>query len=216
MKTLIIIALIVIVIVAVIAIMRRMKQQKQQMQALEQESRNDAYEREQQQAAERRQNACPLELEIGSTVEYQNTWYTVGGIASYKEGKWTWTDYRFVDIDHNKKSWLTVEKEDGEWSVTLWHDIPRTDAMLPQKPYGKSFTYQGETYRRVDDGEAGYDVTGKTDLEDSSGTVEYVDYESPSGKLVSYERYDGDEWEACTGIVCNLADVHAYPPRDKL
>ena len=43
------------------------------------------------------------------------------------------------------------------------------------------------------------------------GRVEYVDYEGPSDKFLSFERIDGGKWEAGLGESVALPALRVYP-----
>lgn len=204
-----ILALIVAAIVAapfVIGSMKRKRKQRDQANA------ETAYDQRQQEAKERRKNACPVDLQIGSTVRYDGPWYKVNGKVSYREGKYEWVEYRFKNIDNRVKAWLCIEKDEGEWLVTLWHDVNLVAADLPASPSDQFVIYDGEKYLFSESGQAGYKVEGETDLEHDSGSVEYFDYEGRSGAMLSYERYDGGVWEVSAGVKCNIDDIEDFPP----
>jgi hypothetical protein len=99
---------------------------------------------------------------------------------------------------------VSVE-EDPDLEVVLWRETEEVTA-----PDGKSMAVGGVTYRKEEDGTATYTSEGTTTLAER-GSVEYVDYEGPDGKALSFERFDGGKWEAGLGESVALPAMRVYP-----
>ena len=142
-------------------------------------------------------------LRPGDMVDYLGQLYFVRGSVRLTQGGFTWSEH-FLDDARGTKRWLSVE-EDPDLEVVMWveHDV---DAA----PAEKSVTVDGVPYRRDEHGTATFRSEGTTGLGES-GTVEYVDYEGPDGKYLSFERFGGGEWESGVGEQVLISVLTIYP-----
>ena len=142
-------------------------------------------------------------VRAGDMIDYGDQLYFVRGSLRLTEGGYTWSEH-FLDDARGSRIWVSVE-EDPDLEVVLWRE---TDEVT--EPGGKSMTVAGVTYRKDEDGTASYTSEGTTTVAER-GSVEYVDYEGPDGKGLSFERFDGGKWEAGLGESVALPALRVYP-----
>lgn len=148
----------------------------------------------------------PRELRPGDVIEYLGRRWFVRGSVRLREGGFEWQEH-FLD-DGDSKRWVSVE-EDPDLELVLWEET-ELDATLDRR----EVTLDGVTYRRSEHGTATYATQGTTGL-GVSGHVEYVDYEAPGGRYLSFERYDGAPWEAGLGERVPTGSMTIYPGSDR-
>jgi hypothetical protein len=142
-------------------------------------------------------------VRAGDMIDYGDQLYFVRGSLRLKEGGYSWSEH-FLDDARGSRIWVSVE-EDPDLEVVLWRE---TEDVT--QPSGKTMEVGGVTYRKDEDGTAQYTSEGTTTLAER-GTVEYVDYEGPDGKALSFERFDGGKWEAGLGESVALPALRVYP-----
>lgn len=142
-------------------------------------------------------------VRAGDMIDYGDQLYFVRGSLRLTEGGYSWSEH-FLDDARGSRVWVSVE-EDPDLEVVLWRE---TDEVT--EPGGKSMEVGGVTYRKDEDGTARYTSEGTTTLAER-GSVEYVDYEGPEGKMLSFERFDGGKWEAGLGESVALPALRVYP-----
>ncbi|POM25015.1 hypothetical protein BTM25_36560 [Actinomadura rubteroloni] len=148
----------------------------------------------------------PRALKAGDMVEYLGVRYFVRGSLRLKEGGFTWSEHLLdADTAGGGKVWLSVE-EDPDLEVVWWteHDA---DGLTPSE---RSLTVDGVEYRRDEHGTADYTTEGTTGVP-ARGRVEYVDYEGPGGRYLSFERYGDGSWEAGLGERVPNGSLTIYP-----
>ncbi|HEX6258512.1 MAG TPA: DUF4178 domain-containing protein [Candidatus Saccharimonadales bacterium] len=152
----------------------------------------------------------PEKLVIGNIVEYGGT-HAVRGCVATQQGSYGWKEY-YLEGPNETIAWLGVER-DGDLKVTMWHDIKEHN--LTPDP---TIKYEGVIYRREERGTARYICSGTTDLQPEAGLVDYVDYRSSDGLLLSLERYYGDDqdpegvpWELSKGSEIYRPVLLIYP-----
>jgi hypothetical protein len=147
-------------------------------------------------AAEDQAAGDPRTLKAGDMVEYLGVRYFVRGSLRLREGGFTWSEH-LLDPDTGTadatKIWISVE-EDPDLEVVWWTEEDVGD-LVPDR---KTLVLDGVEYRRDEHGTADYAGEGTTGVGDK-GRVEYVDYEAPGGRYLSFERFGGSAWEAGTG-----------------
>ncbi|WP_243711178.1 DUF4178 domain-containing protein [Actinomadura sp. KC216] len=157
-------------------------------------------------AAEDQVAGDPRTLKAGDMVEYLGTRYFVRGSLRLKEGGYTWSEHLLdADTTEGTKVWISVE-EDPDLEVVWWtgHDIGDLT------PGDRTIVVDGVEYRREEHGTATYDSEGTTGV-GVQGRVEYVDYEGPRGKYLSFEQYGGGQWEAGLGERVPAGSMTIYP-----
>ncbi len=142
-------------------------------------------------------------VRAGDMIDYADQLYFVRGSLRLTEGGYSWSEH-FLDDARGDRVWVSVE-EDPDLEVVFWRE---TD--LVTEPGGKSMEVGGVTYRKDEDGTARYTSEGTTTLAER-GSVDYVDYEGPDGKALSFERFDGGKWEAGLGESVPLPALRVYP-----
>jgi hypothetical protein len=142
-------------------------------------------------------------VRAGDMIDYGDQLYFVRGSLRLTEGGYGWSEH-FLDDTRGDRIWVSVE-EDPDLEVVLWRE---TD--LVGEPGGKSMEVGGVTYTKDEDGAARYTSEGTTTVA-QKGSVEYVDYEGPDGKALSFERFDGGKWEAGLGESVALPALRVYP-----
>jgi Domain of unknown function (DUF4178) len=142
-------------------------------------------------------------VRAGDMIDYGDQLYFVRGSLRLTESGYTWSEH-FLDDARGARMWVSVE-EDPDLEVYLWRETDLVDA-----PGGKTMEVGGVTYTKEEDGTARYTSEGTTTVAES-GSVEYVDYEGPDGKALSFERFDGGKWEAGLGEEIPLPALRVYP-----
>ena len=147
----------------------------------------------------------PRTLKAGDMIDYLGVRYFVRGSVRLREGGFTWSEH-LLDGDgvEDVKVWLSVE-EDPDLEVVWWTG---RDAGL--RPDARALTLDDVEYRRDEHGTATYTTEGTTGL-GASGRVEYVDYEGPGGRYLSFERFDGGAWEMSAGESVPGGALTIYP-----
>ncbi|MGH3239857.1 MAG: DUF4178 domain-containing protein, partial [Spirillospora sp.] len=148
----------------------------------------------------------PRTLKAGDMVEYLGTRYFVRGSLRLKEGGYTWSEHLLdADTIEGTKVWVSVE-EDPDLEVVWWTEHELGDLS----PGERTLVVDGVEYRREEHGTADYTSEGTTGV-GVQGRVEYVDYEGPRGKYLSFEQYGGGQWEAGLGERVPTGSMTIYP-----
>ena len=150
-------------------------------------------------------------VRVGDMIDYLGVNYFVRGSLRLKEGGYTWSEH-FLDDGRGRRTWLSVE-EDPDIEVVLWRELAGSGLT----PAERDLTVEGAEYRRVEHGKARYTGEGTTGLgaTGTEGTVEYVDYDGSAGKHLSFEKFDGGEWEVGLGEEVLLSVFTLYPSGDR-
>ncbi|MDL4817645.1 DUF4178 domain-containing protein [Actinomadura opuntiae] len=148
----------------------------------------------------------PRTLKAGDMVEYLGTRYFVRGSLRLREGGFTWSEHLLdADTIEGQKVWISVE-EDPDLEVVYWTEYD----MGELRPGERTITVEGVEYRRDEHGTADYTSEGTTGV-GVQGRVEYVDYEGPGGRYLSFEQYGGGQWEAGLGERVPAGTMTIYP-----
>ncbi|WP_131738537.1 DUF4178 domain-containing protein [Actinomadura roseirufa] len=157
-------------------------------------------------AAEDQPGGDPRALKAGDMVEYLGTRYFVRGSLRLREGGFTWSEHLLdADTVEGTKVWVSVE-EDPDLEVVFWTEYDIGDL----NPSAKTLLVDGVEYRRDEHGTADYTSEGTTGV-GVQGRVEYVDYEGPRGRYLSFEQYGGGQWEAGLGERVPTGALTIYP-----
>ncbi|TYB46622.1 DUF4178 domain-containing protein [Actinomadura chibensis] len=157
-------------------------------------------------AAEDQAAGDPRTLKAGDMVEYLGTRYFVRGSLRLREGGFTWSEHLLdADTTEGTKVWVSVE-EDPDLEVVWWTEYDIGDLT----PGERTIVVEGVEYRRDEHGTADYTSEGTTGV-GVQGRVEYVDYEGPRGKYLSFEQYGGGQWEAGLGERVPAGSMTIYP-----
>lgn len=148
----------------------------------------------------------PRSIKAGDMIEYLGVRYFVRGSVRLREGGFTWSEHLLdADTIAGTKVWVSVE-EDPDLEVVWWTEHELGDLAPDQR----DLTLDGVEYRREEHGTADYRTEGTTGL-GQTGQVEYVDYEGPGGRYLSFERYGGGAWEAGLGERVPTGTMTIYP-----
>lgn len=149
----------------------------------------------------------PRTLKAGDMVELLGERMFVRGSLRLRQGGFQWSEHFLDDIEGTRR-WLSVE-EDPDLEVVVWTELKNSDLQ----PSAKVLTHDGIEYRRDEHGTAQFASEGTTGL-GTSGRVEYVDFEGSAGRYLSFERFDGGEWEAGLGERVPPGTLTVYPASD--
>ncbi|WP_159941502.1 MULTISPECIES: DUF4178 domain-containing protein [unclassified Nocardiopsis] len=145
----------------------------------------------------------PLALKAGDMIDWgvERTW--IRGTLRLSEGGYTWSEH-FLEVEGGKR-WLSVEA-DPDVEIALWTGRPDVDII----PQGRSVELEGVVYELQEKGSGSYRSEGTTGLR-AEGGMDYADYESSDGRLLSFERFDHGRWEASTGTKVAPGTFTIYP-----
>lgn len=149
----------------------------------------------------------PRTLRAGDMVELLGERLFVRGSLRLREGGYQWSEH-FLDDVGGSRSWLSVE-EDPDLQVVKWIRL-RDSGLLPS---AQTLSHDGVEYRKDEHGTAQFVSEGTTGL-GSTGRVEYVDFEGPRGRFLSFERFEGGEWEVASGERVPPGTLTVYPGSD--
>ncbi|MFD3684672.1 DUF4178 domain-containing protein [Nocardiopsis sp. NPDC058631] len=145
----------------------------------------------------------PRSIKAGDMIDWgtERTW--IRGTLRLSEGGYVWSEH-FLEVEGGKR-WLSVE-EDPDVELALWSGRPD----LELTPHSKTIELEGVTYRLQEKGSGSYRSEGTTGLK-AQGGLDYADYESSDGRLLSFERFDHGGWEASTGTKVAAGTFTIYP-----
>lgn len=149
----------------------------------------------------------PRTLRAGDMIELHGERLFVRGSLRLRQGGYQWSEH-FIDDVGGSRSWLSVE-EDPDLQVVRWTRLRNTTLQ----PSSATLVHDGAEYRRDEQGSAQYTSEGTTGL-NPAGRVEYVDFEGPGGKHLSFERFEGGEWEVAHGESVPPGTLTVYPGSD--
>lgn len=155
-----------------------------------------------QQLAARDERALTA-LRLNDIVVYYDNDFSVEGRIIYRQGGWEW--YSFMLEDNGKKLWLSVEDDEG-LELSIWKEIPNFGVSSPPP---STLEYEGERFKLDERGKAMTQSVGRTGRAVEC-PVEYFDYQSASGKLLSVEDWDGDI-ELSVGIELIESELNVFP-----
>ncbi|MBP2707665.1 DUF4178 domain-containing protein [Microbispora sp. RL4-1S] len=137
----------------------------------------------------------PRGIKVGDTVYVEAARYrAVGALYCSVQGD-QWTDY-LLDDDGRSYNWLSVEERQAEGQprhleVLLWTDVP-TQGMVPAK---HMLIVDGVEFEPYERGTAAFRSEGRTGLPER-GLLDYADYRAADGRLLSFQRVQGGQWES--------------------
>nr|WP_028648871.1 DUF4178 domain-containing protein [Nocardiopsis sp. CNT312] len=145
----------------------------------------------------------PRTLKAGDMLDWgvERTW--IRGSLRLSQGGFTWTEH-FFETEEGK-AWLSVE-EDPTLELAVWDARPDVELT----PHAKTLEFEGVTYRLDEKGSGSYRSEGTTGLK-AAGGMDYADYESSDGRLLSFERFDHGPWEASVGRKVLPGSFTIYP-----
>ncbi|MCG5216696.1 DUF4178 domain-containing protein [Streptosporangium sp. KLBMP 9127] len=141
--------------------------------------------------------ADPRTIKVGDRVDCQGTRARVlGALHLSCQGK-QWTKY-LLDDGTRRYQWLSVVERHGQAAgtpshleVQLWTSVP-TQGMVPAK---SMLIMEGVEFFPIERGTAAFRSEGSTGYPDR-GLVDFAEYRADDGRLLSFERVQGQSWSA--------------------
>ncbi|MEV4455244.1 DUF4178 domain-containing protein [Microbispora sp. NPDC049633] len=137
----------------------------------------------------------PRTIRVGDTVYVEAARYrAVGALHCTVQGE-KWTEY-LLDEGARRYNWLSVEERPGvegeplHLEVLLWTDVP-TQGMVPAK---HMLIVDGVEFSPIERGTAAFRSEGTTGLPER-GLLDFADYRAGDGRLLSFQRVQGGQWE---------------------
>lgn len=138
----------------------------------------------------------PRTIRVGDTVYVEAARYrAVGALHCTMQGE-KWTEY-LLEEGARRYNWLSIEERPGQESdslhlqVLLWTDVP-TQGMVPAK---HMLIVDGVEFYPIERGTAAFRSEGTTGLPER-GLLDFADYRAGDGRLLSFQRVQGGQWEA--------------------
>ncbi|MCT9932620.1 DUF4178 domain-containing protein [Planotetraspora sp. A-T 1434] len=140
----------------------------------------------------------PRTIKVGDTVHVEGVRSrAIGALHVSWQGS-EWTDY-LLDDGTRRYQWLSVEERRGladadprHLEVLLWTLVP-TEGMVPAR---HMLIMEGVEFSPVERGTAAFRSEGVTGHPDK-GLLDFADYRADDGRLLSFERVQGGQWQAC-------------------
>ncbi|WP_432926108.1 DUF4178 domain-containing protein [Microbispora sp. CA-135349] len=138
----------------------------------------------------------PRTIRVGDTVYVDAARYrAVGALHCTMQGE-KWTEY-LLDEGARRHNWLSIEERPGtqgeslHLEVLLWTDVP-TQGMVPAR---HMLIVDGVEFAPIERGTAAFRSEGNTGLPER-GLLDFADYRAGDGRLLSFQRVQGGQWEA--------------------
>ncbi|MGX7149879.1 DUF4178 domain-containing protein [Enterococcus ureasiticus] len=127
------------------------------------------------------------EITIGKTI------YRVVGWANYRQGSYSWIEYRLLPRASNKESWLVVEPQGNEYVLSLFKKVGNKQVTL--NTTGSQAIYKNKTYNIAETGTAVVTrSSGDVDF-DPNEKVSFSDFTNQKNEILSKEKWsDGVEY----------------------
>ncbi|WP_147943503.1 DUF4178 domain-containing protein [Microbispora hainanensis] len=138
----------------------------------------------------------PRTIRVGDTVYVEAARYRAAGALHCTMQGEKWTEY-LLDEGARRYNWLSVEERPGtegeslHLEVLLWTDVP-TQGMVPAR---HMLIVDGLEFYPVERGTAAFRSEGNTGLPER-GLLDFADYRTGDGRLLSFQRVQGGQWEA--------------------
>ncbi|PSK96508.1 uncharacterized protein DUF4178 [Murinocardiopsis flavida] len=138
----------------------------------------------------------------GGTIDFGFERATVTGTLHMYVADRHWVQHALYTPEGHR--WLSVEGgATGQTRTVLWSpapsiDLSTGDAIPAHDPETEAMDAYGGRYERAGRGGFSYESTGDTGLP-ANGVMDYADFRSAEGGLLSFERFDGGPWRARVG-----------------
>ncbi|MEU9888283.1 DUF4178 domain-containing protein [Sphaerisporangium sp. NPDC051011] len=139
----------------------------------------------------------PRTIKVGDTVDRQGVRARVIGALHLSWQGDQWTEYLLED-GARVYQWLSVEEHEGatpddppHLEVYLWTPVP-TQGMVPAK---SMLIMEGVEFYPIERGTAAFRSEGTTGYPER-GLVDFADYRAADGRLLSFNRVQGQSWTA--------------------
>ncbi|MFD1940213.1 DUF4178 domain-containing protein [Nonomuraea sp. bgisy101] len=139
----------------------------------------------------------PRTIKVGDKIETHGTAAKVRGAVHVACQGQQWTEY-LLDDGSRRPVWLSVQVRHGLVStdpphleVLLWTNVP-TQGMIPARTM---LIMEGVEFHPIDRGTAAFRSEGETGRPER-GLLDFADYRAADGRLLSFERVQGEGWTA--------------------
>ncbi|GAA3233409.1 DUF4178 domain-containing protein [Nonomuraea helvata] len=135
----------------------------------------------------------PRTIRVGDRIEVHGSPARVLGAMHISWQGQEWTEYLLRDRTR-RFQWLSVEVHAGDpphLEVELWTDVP-TQGMVPAK---SMLIMEGVEFFPIERGTAAFRSEGDTGHPER-GLLDFADYRASDGRLLSFERIQGQSWTA--------------------
>jgi hypothetical protein len=139
----------------------------------------------------------PRTIQVGDRIEVHGTPSRVLGAMHISWQGQQWTEFLLRDLAR-RRMWLSVEVREGKAAgepshleVLLWTEVP-TQGMIPAK---SMLIMEGVEFFPIQRGTAAFRSEGETGNPER-GLLDFADYHASDGRLLSFERIQGQSWTA--------------------
>ncbi|MEU4545236.1 DUF4178 domain-containing protein [Nonomuraea dietziae] len=139
----------------------------------------------------------PRTIQVGDNIETHGRRAGVTGALHMSWQGREWIEY-LLDDGSRRPVWLSVEVRQGLVStdpphleVLLWTIVP-TQGMIPAK---SMLIMEGVEFFPIERGTAAFKSEGETGRPER-GLLDFADYRAADGRLLSFERVQGERWTA--------------------
>ncbi|MBE1587565.1 DUF4178 domain-containing protein [Nonomuraea angiospora] len=135
----------------------------------------------------------PRTIRVGDRIEVHGSPRRVLGAMFVSWQGQQWVEYLLRD-SARRFQWLSVEAHEGDsphLEVQLWTDVP-TQGMVPAK---STLVMEGVEFSPIERGTAAFRSEGDTGHPER-GLLDFADYRASDGRLLSFERIQGQSWTA--------------------
>lgn len=133
----------------------------------------------------------PGNLGVGTTLTHEGRVSTIVGVFRFDFDGELWQDY--LVEDRGGEWWRFGVEPDRGFRLAAFQPHP-----IPIEPGPSMITFQGASYSVTESGKAHFRAAGRTGTFDK-GKYWYFDYENADGTILSFERFDHDNWKTSIG-----------------
>lgn len=132
-------------------------------------------------------------LRIGQQFKVGRVVYTIVGSAHYRQGSYSWIEYRALKSSDKKEYWLVVEPQKTNCSLSLFNAVPAKKVSV--NTTGSQAEYKGKTYTVEESGSAVV-IRSSGDVDfDPNEKVTFTDFVNEKQEYLSKEKWsDGVEY----------------------
>ncbi|MDH2429885.1 DUF4178 domain-containing protein [Sphaerisporangium sp. TRM90804] len=151
----------------------------------------------------------PRTIKVADTIDRQGTRSRVLGALHLAWQGNQWTEY-LLEQGSRHYQWLSVREREGatpddppHLEVYLLTPVP-TEGMVPAK---RMLIMEGVEFSPVQRGRAAFRSEGTTGYPDR-GLVDFADYRAADGRLLSFNRVQGQQWTAAYAEPLSPGSIH--------
>ncbi|OJG85489.1 hypothetical protein RV15_GL002554 [Enterococcus silesiacus] len=132
-------------------------------------------------------------LKKGQEVAIEKVIYRIVGWANYRQGSYSWIEYRLLSRSGNKEHWLVVEPQGNEYVLSLFKQVANKKVSL--NVTNSQAKYKNKTYNIEETGKAMV-IRSSGDVDfDPNERVEFTDFTNEKKEILSKEQWsDGVEY----------------------